>query len=126
MDKYEKWLLSNGCANKVIASKEKTGHYYVSDAMRDYELNKKGEIIMDKRITIEMHCFPDGTSHPTPGMYLRDYFAAKAMQGIISNQDILEKYFGKNCITTREKLTESVSEIAFDYTDAMIKERGAE
>ena len=44
MDKYEIWLLNNRLNNKVIGSKEKTGHYYVSDAIRDYELEKFGNV----------------------------------------------------------------------------------
>ena len=44
MDKYEIWLLNNRLNNKVIGSKEKTGHYYVSDAIRDYEQEQVGNV----------------------------------------------------------------------------------
>lgn len=55
--------------------------------------------------------------------YPRDYFAAKAMQGLIANIDSLEIYFNESSISTREEMTEKVSEISFDFADAMIKER---
>jgi hypothetical protein len=44
MDKYEIWLLNNKLNNKVIGTKEKTGHYYVSDAIRDYKQEQVGNV----------------------------------------------------------------------------------
>ena len=49
------------------------------------------------------------------GMTLRDYFAAKAMQAIIGREDI-------RFTTTLE----FVGGKAYQYADAMIKERGQE
>ena len=49
------------------------------------------------------------------GMTLRDYFAAKAMQAIIGRED--------NRFTTT---LEFVGGKAYQYADAMIKERGQE
>lgn len=56
------------------------------------------------------------------GMSLRDYFAAKAMHGLIVNLDGLINYFNESEITTRDEMAEKISEIAFDFADAMIKE----
>ena len=57
-----------------------------------------------------------------PGMSLRDYFAAKAMQGLCSKENTQEdfKNFDLNTI---------VSQIAFDsyaMADAMLKQREAQ
>ena len=57
------------------------------------------------------------------GMSLRDYFAAKAMQGLIAHIDNLEKYFEENSISTREEMTEKVAEISFDFADAFMEKR---
>ncbi len=53
--------------------------------------------------------FPFGTEFS--GMTLRDYFAAKAMQGIISNPD---DDWGD---------VKEVCELAYGYADAMLKAR---
>ena len=57
------------------------------------------------------------------GMTLRDYFAAKAMQGFIANIDTLEKYFEESEIYTRDEMSSKVSEMAYDFSDAMMKAR---
>jgi hypothetical protein len=57
------------------------------------------------------------------GMTLRDYFASKAMQGLIKEIQILDRYFNEAEIDGREKITAAVAEIAYDYADAMIAER---
>ena len=49
------------------------------------------------------------------GMTLRDYFAAKAMQGILA---------GDHPITHDEDPLETVAEAAYHQADAMIKARG--
>jgi hypothetical protein len=74
-----------------------------------------------------MKAFPKITKHETPifyegkfagyensqdGMDLRDYFAAKAMQGIYSNSR-----FDKNILNSK------VSEWAYEVADAMIEAR---
>jgi len=64
---------------------------------------------------------PDGMANLTPqrGMTLRDYFAAKAMQGQLS---ILE-----NCIAlAREQINlEDVCIASYEVADAMLKAREA-
>lgn len=54
---------------------------------------------------------PDGDLWD-PGMSLRDYFAAKALQGLLACP------IGDNTQTTYAKL-------AYEYADAMLKARGA-
>ena len=46
-----------------------------------------------------------------PGMSLRDYFAAKAMQGISANPECNERTF------------DEISEISYRQADAMLKAR---
>jgi hypothetical protein len=48
---------------------------------------------------------------PIQGMDLRDYFAAKAMQGLLANPD-----FGDGCPL-------EITEWAYDQADAMMKAR---
>lgn len=82
-------------------------------------------------VTVEKREFKrnDGLKYIAPvnihndGMSLRDYFAAKAMQGIISNFDNIVPYLEENNLKTREEITQKVSEISFDYADAMLLER---
>jgi len=59
------------------------------------------------------HAFPSETSATTfrSGMTLRDYFAAKAMQGLLT-AEIVGEYSN-----------EHVAEIAFMLADAMLKAR---
>lgn len=59
---------------------------------------------------------PDGTWNQTfePGMTIRDYFAAKAMQGILA---------GDHPITHGENPLVMVAGVAYDMADAMIKAR---
>jgi len=62
-----------------------------------------------------MYAFPSGHNPKTgtqeSGMTLRDYFAAKAMQSLIWNQDVdLES-------------KEDVAEVAYAYADEMLKAR---
>jgi hypothetical protein len=53
--------------------------------------------------------FPDGIN-PRGGMELRDYFAAKALQGLLSNLE-----WGET--------PEEISIIAYNHADAMMKTR---
>jgi hypothetical protein len=50
-----------------------------------------------------------GSYEAQPGMALRDYFAAKAMQGLLANDS--------------DPLFERVAEWAYDIADEMLKER---
>ena len=50
------------------------------------------------------------------GMTLRDYFAAKAMQGIWSNAYVLAKM-------PKGAEAESIASVAYEMADAMLKER---
>ena len=61
------------------------------------------------------HAFPSETSATTfrSGMTLRDYFAAKAMQGLLT-AEIVGEYSN-----------EHVAEIAYVLADAMLKRREA-
>lgn len=56
----------------------------------------------------EYECAPGITVGAQEGMSLRDYFAAKALQGLLS---------GRNYIT------EMNVQLAYEYVDAMLKER---
>lgn len=59
------------------------------------------------------------------GMTLRDYFAAKAMQSMISNQEM----FRNLCVDIdssrdeKDKIEDYISQSSFDFADAMLKER---
>ena len=54
------------------------------------------------------------------GMDLRDYFAAKALQGIMNQDpDTLFRVFSK----TGQTLSVAVSEMAYTFADAMLKTR---
>lgn len=64
--------------------------------------------------------FPhDGQIDYTKSMTLRDYFAAKAMQGLLSN-----KHMGDAALhgSAQEWLKE-ISETAYEFADAMLAER---
>lgn len=53
------------------------------------------------------------------GMTLRDYFAAKAMQGLLANPDWMKEH-------NREKYlmsSEIIAQVAFEVSDAMLKKR---
>jgi len=56
--------------------------------------------------------FPQPLEHEIPGMELRDYFAAAALQGILA------KTFGENMIA-------DVCSKSYEYADAMMEERKA-
>jgi len=54
------------------------------------------------------------------GMTLRDYFAAKALQGILSgDEDALRRISSETC----RKGIDIAAEISFQFADAMLKER---
>lgn len=56
------------------------------------------------------------TGYPKSEMSLRDYFAAKAMQGLLSNFDL-----GKDIMLNGK--TVSVPQLAYMYADSMLKAR---
>lgn len=58
---------------------------------------------------------------PHAGMTLRDYFAAKAMQSVLSNQTFLEAVLQEAQIGI--PASEAVSRTAFVMADAMLKQR---
>jgi uncharacterized protein CbrC (UPF0167 family) len=63
----------------------------------------------------DIPAFPQYKYHPDPfshGMTLRDYFAAKAMQGMFASQ-------GNMLAVTKEYLAET----SYEYADAMMKAR---
>jgi hypothetical protein len=60
------------------------------------------------------------TAFQNPGMTLRDYFAAKAMQGMLADPDT-----ARTVQKARRKMDEAVAELAYMYADAMLKERDA-
>lgn len=57
----------------------------------------------------------DGSSIESMGMSLRDYFAAKAMQGILSNSAMID--------TATESTFEWVTKNAYQLADAMLRAR---
>ena len=62
---------------------------------------------------IDDPAFPYKYGQEEVGMQLRDYFAAKAMQGIITHS------FGENMIS-------NVCSKSYEYADAMMEERKTE
>jgi len=60
----------------------------------------------------------EGWGEPQQGMTLRDYFAAKAMQGIISKMPF---YLDEK--QDLEKILNAVSRGSYSYADAMLKAR---
>lgn len=56
----------------------------------------------------------DGSSIESMGMSLRDYFAAKAMQGILVNTERNEFSFGK---------VDEIASKAYELADAMLRAR---
>jgi hypothetical protein len=64
---------------------------------------------------------PAGVSHITEqGMTLRDYFAAKAMQAYMADQDLIEMY----CHLGQD-VQQQISNTAYQMADAMLKAREA-
>ena len=66
---------------------------------------------------------PDKNDLPSIGMSLRDYFAAKAMQGILSNSEV-EKFrqsLDKNIPDSKQ--IEAITLLSYEIADAMLKAR---
>ena len=57
-----------------------------------------------------------------PGMSLRDYFAAAALQGVLANRTLTERIEGRAAIreVSEHELTAT---LALKYADAMLEER---
>lgn len=53
------------------------------------------------------------------GMTLRDYFAAKAMQGLLSNPEWMKIYNGEKYLMQKE----IICEVSYVQADAMLKQR---
>lgn len=62
-----------------------------------------------------MKAFP---THKEEGMDLRDYFAAKAMQGFIDSKTVMEV-----CDEYEVDLPLLIATMCYDMADAMMKER---
>ena len=57
------------------------------------------------------------------GMTLRDYFAAAALQGLLSNPKLLSKGSVKLTDAQRLETSKNKSRRAYEYADAMLAER---
>lgn len=53
------------------------------------------------------------------GMTLRDYFAAKAMQGILSNPNWMKEYNGEKYLMK----SEIIAQVSHSIADAMLEQR---
>lgn len=62
---------------------------------------------------------PDRGDFPTGGMTLRDYFAAKAANGICSSADENETY----TVNGGYHHPETIAKVSYQIADAMLKER---
>jgi hypothetical protein len=62
---------------------------------------------------------PDASPPAWSGMTLRDYFAAKAMQGFLSNDNLLRE----SCKWHKDGSETSIAVLAYDQADAMLKAR---
>ena len=66
----------------------------------------------------QQHAFPTETVEEyVPGMSLRDYFAAKAMQAMISNPNIVRP------MNNEPEKMDDFCKVAYEYSDAMLKQR---
>ena len=66
-------------------------------------------------------CRPDIDNPIYDGMTLRDYFAGKAMQGFITNDNLLKE--ASHYLPEGSEY--SIARLAYDQADAMLKEREA-
>lgn len=73
----------------------------------------------------DINAFPSpagGGCGPDPGMTLRDYFAAKAMAGITSDNKAMRKF----AEVYDDNAQETVAEWCYEMADAMMEERERE
>ena len=61
-------------------------------------------------------------SHGGEGMSLRDYFAAKALQGFAANSDLAQLVNGSNVTS----VVKSVADYSYRWSDAMLEARKAD
>lgn len=69
--------------------------------------------------------FPQVFSEPhytNQGMTLRDYLAAKAMQGLLSNPEAIG-IMNAESTDKDEYACDTTARLAYEYADAMLKER---
>ena len=69
----------------------------------------------DKKINDGGVAFPSMAATANPGMSLRDYFAAAAMQGMLASDDSVFANFNE--------FVKHVGETSYRYADAMLKAR---
>ena len=70
-----------------------------------------------------MKAFPfkghiQGQYGQSDGMDLRDYFAAKAMQGLINDEKLKATLIEMN-----QNISKTIPKLAYEYADAMMKAR---
>lgn len=81
--------------------------------MSDQEINEGGPAFPSQELT------SDGMPYYlNPGMTLRDYFAAKAMQGIVSCPE-WQEFIGTS--KGASAWSDSVAEVAYTLADSMLK-----
>jgi len=77
----------------------------------------------------DIFAFPltDGKSFANDEMTLRDYFAAKAMQGLFSNYELLCSLILSNKENARDKeldtIPDQIAQESYKMADAMLKKR---
>ncbi len=67
----------------------------------------------------------DADTNWIPGMTIRDYFAAKAMQGFISNNNALSG-IKSAASANKSKIAPWIADMAYEMADAMIEQRNKE
>ena len=67
------------------------------------------------------YAFPCERDEPGKGMTLRDYFAAKAMQGLFSSMGEITKSW--SAMARDIPLKDYISEYSYEIADAMLKQR---
>ena len=74
-----------------------------------------------KKQIMDTHAFPNPHRTDMGGMSLRDYFAAKAMQAMLSSPEFLVVVTADQAVGGNAK--DRVSNVSFAYADAMMKAR---
>ena len=72
-------------------------------------------------MAIDQQAFPVSAPAHIKGMTLRDYFAAKAMQGLLSDKIYIDKLL--NVSDTSDEFHSCFARDAFRFADAMLEER---
>lgn len=76
-----------------------------------------------KKQIMDTQAFPNPHRTDMTGMTLRDYFAAKAMQAMLSSPEFLVVVTADQAVGGNAK--DRVSNVSFAYADAMMKAREA-